>query len=79
MTPNAPVDWLARRDHPRLTVIALVGAGLAVLGGVVWLTVPPANQGVKLRGLRLASLGLIAFTFAVSGLIAFAIFERRFD
>lgn len=74
-----PLGPLARREHPRLAALVLLGAALGVVGGLLWLTAGPLGHGLGRAGLRLATLGVVVFAFAASGALAFAVFERGFD
>lgn len=79
MSPNPDtLGWLAGRGHPRIILVALAGAALGLFGGSLWLTSDPVGHGLGTLGLRLATLGVITLAFAVSGLVAFAVFERGF-
>lgn len=74
-----PLGPLARRNHPRLATLLLAGAVLVGAGGLLWVTEGPLGHGLGRTGLRLATLGGIVFAFAVSGVIAFVVFEQGFD
>lgn len=73
------LGWFVGRDHPRLTLLALAGVGLGLLGGLLWFTAAPVGHGLGTLGRRIATLGGIVFAFAASGIVAFAVFERGFD
>lgn len=75
---HGALGWFAGRSHPRLVLLALAGAALGSFGGLLWLTAGPAGDRLGTPGLRLAALGGIVFAFAASGLVAFAVFDRRF-
>lgn len=79
MSPWDPAGRLARRRHPRLATIALVGAVLAIAGLAGWLTAGPLGHPYGTDGLRAAFIGLLGFFFGASGYLAFAVFERGFD
>lgn len=73
------LDRRARRDRPRLSLLLALGAALGLLGVGVWLSAGPLGHDLGTAGLRVATVGLIVFVFAASGVIAFAVFERGFD
>lgn len=76
---SAAFGWILGRGHPRLTLLALAGVGLGLLGGLLWLTAAPVGHGLGTLGRRLATIGGLVFAFAASGIFAFAVFERGFD
>lgn len=78
MSPLDPVaDRLARAAHPRLLLLVLVGAGLVVVGLLLWLLAPTLGLGDT--GARIAILGALVFVLGASGYVAFAVFERAPD
>ena len=71
------VGRLSRFRHPRLVVLVAAGAVVGLVGSILVL-VDPATVDNTL-GLRLATLGYLAFLVGASGYLAFAVFERGLD
>lgn len=68
-----PLGWFARRAHPRLAALVLLGGAVALAGGLL------ALVGGETLGLRLVVLGGLVFAFGGSGYVAFSVFERGFE
>lgn len=68
-----PLGWFARRSHPRLAALVLVGGAVALAGGLL------ALVGGETLGLRVAILGALVCFFGGSGYVAFSVFERGFE
>lgn len=72
-------DRLLASAHPRLGLLVIVGAVLALVGVGLALLGPSFGPGTRRLGLRLAVLGGLVFLVGASGYVAFAVFERGFD
>lgn len=68
-----PIGWFARRAYPRLAALVVLGAAVALAGGLL------ALVGGGTLGLRLAALGTLVFAFGGSGYVAFSVFDRGFE
>lgn len=71
------IGWLSRFRHPRLVVLAVVGALVGLAGSILVLADPA--PGTEVLGLRLAVLGYLVFLLGASGYLAFAVFDRGLD
>lgn len=68
-----------RSEYPRLVLLSIGGAGVGLIGTALVLVGSQVGSSLDEAGLRIAVIGYLAFLVGVSGYVAFAVFENRFD
>lgn len=76
---SGPLDRIARSAHPRLLLLMLLGAAVAVLGVVLIVVSPTIDLGNGEIAARIGILGALVFLAGASGYLAFSVFERGFE